>query len=201
MSEQEHIEQEKVEPQTEGEPNQPNSEEGSGNENTIDEKDAKIQQLENELQKSKEEVQSLKDSWLRERADFQNYKKRTASEFIAIKRNVVTDFVTKLMNSLDNLDRVGIGVEVTEGLKPFMDGIEMIRKEFYSVLERENIKKYSPTGEAFDHKSMEAIMSEESDEYSEEKVIEVYQAGYIFQENEEMQVLRPARVKVGKPKS
>ncbi|MCB1193688.1 MAG: nucleotide exchange factor GrpE [Leptospiraceae bacterium] len=201
MSEQEHIEQEKVEPQTEGEPNQPNSEEGSGNENTIDEKDAKIQQLENELQKSKEEVQSLKDSWLRERADFQNYKKRTASEFIAIKRNVVTDFVTKLMNSLDNLDRVGLGVEITEGLKPFMDGIEMIRKEFYSVLERENIKKYSPTGEAFDHTSMEAIMSEESDEYSEEKVIEVYQPGYVYQEYEEKQILRPARVKVGKPKS
>lgn len=207
MSEQEQLDKENVE-SSEGAANnaEPKTETNqasstSGENTSSNEADDKVKQLEKELEKSKEEIQSLKDSWLRERADFQNYKKRTAGEFLAIKKNVVIDFVTKLMNGLDNLDRVGLGMEITEELKPFMDGIEMIRKDFYGVLEKENIMKYNPVGEAFDPMSMEAIMSEESDEYTEEKIVEVYQAGYVYQENEDKQFLRPARVKVGKPKS
>ena len=48
--------------------------------------------------------------------------------------------------------------------------------------------------------SMEAIAADESEDYTEETVIEVYQAGYEFVENNERITLRPSRVKVGRPK-
>ena len=76
----------------------------------------------------------------------------------------------------------------------------MIKNEFYSVLQKENIQKTDPLNKPFDPMSMEAIAADESEDYTEETVIEVYQAGYEFVENNERITLRPSRVKVGRPK-
>jgi molecular chaperone GrpE len=164
------------------------------------EETSKIANLEEEINKLKVENSSLKDSWLRERAEFQNYKRRTANEYLTIKREAVKSFVIKIINPLDNLDRVGMGVSITDELKPFIDGINMIKNEFYSVLQKENIQKTDPLNKPFDPMSMEAIAADESENYTEETVIEVYQVGYEFVENNERITLRPSRVKVGRPK-
>jgi len=164
------------------------------------EETSKIANLEEEINKLKVENSSLKDSWLRERAEFQNYKRRTANEYLTIKREAVKSFVIKIINPLDNLERVGMGVSITDELKPFIDGINMIKNEFYSVLQKENIQKTDPLNKPFDPMSMEAIAADESENYTEETVIEVYQVGYEFVENNERITLRPSRVKVGRPK-
>jgi molecular chaperone GrpE len=164
------------------------------------EETSKIANLEEEINKLKVENSSLKDSWLRERAEFQNYKRRTANEYLTIKREAVKSFVIKIINPLDNLERVGLGISITDELKPFIDGINMIKNEFYSVLQKENIQKTDPLNKPFDPMSMEAIAADESENYTEETVIEVYQAGYEFVENNERITLRPSRVKVGRPK-
>jgi molecular chaperone GrpE len=164
------------------------------------EETSKIANLEEEINKLKVENSSLKDSWLRERAEFQNYKRRTANEYLTIKREAVKSFVIKIINPLDNLERVGMGISITDELKPFIDGINMIKNEFYSVLQKENIQKTDPLNKPFDPMSMEAIAADESEDYTEETVIEVYQAGYEFVENNERITLRPSRVKVGRPK-
>jgi molecular chaperone GrpE len=177
--------------------------EGSkGNDSNLEtsEESSKIANLEEEINKLKVENSSLKDSWLRERAEFQNYKRRTANEYLTIKREAVKSFVLKIINPIDNLERVGTGISITDELKPFMDGINMIKNEFYSVLQKENIQKTDPLNKPFDPMSMEAIASDESEDYTEETVIEVYQAGYEFVENNEHITLRPSRVKVGRPK-
>ncbi len=157
--------------------------------------------LRKELEAAKKEVESLKDSWARERAEFQNYKRRSAQEYSNIKREAVKSLVTGFLNPIDNLDRAGSGIKVTEEIKPFVDGVGMILKEFYSVLEKENVFRQYPQGEPFDPTLMEALSSEESEQYKEETVIEVYQAGFYIKENEEKFSLRPARVKIGKPKA
>ncbi|TGK01403.1 nucleotide exchange factor GrpE [Leptospira langatensis] len=157
--------------------------------------------LRKELDAAKKEIESLKDSWTRERAEFQNYKRRTAQEFSNIKREAVKSLVASFLTPIDNLDRVRSGVNVTEELKPFVEGVEMILKEFYSVLEKSNVFRHAPQGEPFDPTLMEALSSEEGDQYSEETVIEVYQAGFYIKDNEDKFSLRPARVRIGKPKA
>lgn len=180
----------------------------NANEETVKEVEQEESKAENqetgtsndEIAKLKSEVESLKDSWQRERAEFQNYKRRTAQDFIQLKREAVKTLVGKLLNPIDNLERVGASAPANEDLKPFVDGVDMIRKEFMSVLEKESVFKLDPKGEPFDPMSMEAIASEESEDYTEEIVLEVYQSGYAIQENNEKIILRPSRVKVGKPK-
>lgn len=175
-------------------------EQETNSETSTSDEASKIANLEEEINKLKVENSSLKDSWLRERAEFQNYKRRTANEYMTIKREAVKSFVLKIINPIDNLERVGTGITITDDLKPFIDGVNMIKNEFYSVLQKENIHKIDATGKPFDPMCMEAIASEESENYNEETVIEVYQAGYEFVENNEKITLRPARVRVGRPK-
>ena len=76
----------------------------------------------------------------------------------------------------------------------------MIKNEVYSILQKENIQKIEAVGKPFDPMCMEAIAAEESEDYKEEVVLEVYQAGYQFVDNNEKYTLRPARVRVGRPK-
>lgn len=153
-----------------------------------------------ELEKANQQIQDLKDSWARERAEFQNYKRRTATEFANIRKEAIKGFVSKLLNPLDNLERVAGGESQSAEMKPFLDGVGMIRKEFLAILEKENIQRFSPEGEVFDPMKMEAIASEEKEGLEEEMVVEVYQSGYQFQvENEQPIIIRPSRVKVGRP--
>ncbi|WP_017852605.1 nucleotide exchange factor GrpE [Leptospira interrogans serovar Szwajizak] len=157
--------------------------------------------LQTELESAKKEIESLKDSWARERAEFQNFKRRSAQEFVSIRKEAVKSLVSGFLNPIDNLERVGATQTNSEELKPFVDGVTMILKEFYSVLEKSNVIRFDPKGEPFDPMSMEALSSEEGDQYSEETVIDVYQPGYYYKENEDKFTLRPARVRIGKPKS
>lgn len=60
---------------------------------------------------------------------------------------------------MDNLERVGTGVNATEEMKPFIDGVGMILREMNGILEKENVMKVSPVGQAFDPTTMEAIAS------------------------------------------
>lgn len=173
-----------------------------GENNTVGVKEEKseLAATQEELQKAKKEIAELNDSLLRLRADFQNHKKRTAEEYTKIKKEAVKNFIIKLLNPLDNLERVGTSSNISDEMKPFIEGVGMILRELNGVLEKENVQKLIPVGKPFDPTIMEAIASEELEDVKEETVTEVYQAGYIFTENNESFALRPARVRVARPK-
>ncbi len=173
-----------------------------GNENQTDsvKESSVVDLLKEEFEKAKQKIVSLEDSFLRERAEFQNYKRRTLADNAKIKGEAVKNFIIKFLNPIDNLERVGSGVNVSDEMKPFLDGVGMILREMNSILEKENVVKVSPVGQPFDPTTMEAIASDESEDVTEETVVEVYQPGYVFTENNESFALRPARVKVARPK-
>lgn len=172
-------------------------EESANNEKASGESVAEL--LKEELKKAQAENASVKDSLARALADFQNLKRRTAIEYASIKRESVKNFVLKILTPIDNLERVVVPNPAPE-VKPFLDGVKMILNEFRSTLEREGIEVVEAAGQPFDPSTMEAIASEEREDLEEETVIEVYRTGYQFQENNEKFPLRPAMVKVGKPK-
>ena len=197
MSAEENVateEKETMENTTQTEPTGEESQADSEKENSV------VALLKEELEKAKQKIASLEDSFLRERAEFQNYKRRTAAEYAKIKEEAVKNFIIKILNPIDNLERVGTGVNVTDETKPFIDGVGMILRDINGILEKENVTKVSPVGQPFDPTTMEAIASDESEEVKEEIVTEVYQPGYVFTENNESFALRPARVKVARPK-
>jgi len=152
-----------------------------------------------ELERAREEIQALKDSWTRERAEFMNFKKRNAQEMTRFRGNTVADFVGGLLPVLDNLNSVLKVKTENQDVKNFVSGVEMIRRDFISVLEQNNIRMVNSSGQSFDPRFMEGIAAEDRSDLTEDTVLEVFQEGfYLEYDGGETRVLRPARVKVGK---
>lgn len=144
-----------------------------------------------------EEVQQYKDMLQRERAEFQNYRRRITAEMAKTRQWSVANFATDFMGVLDNLDLV-LGQKEGD-LESFKEGVVLIRKEFISRLEQNKIEELNPEGEVYDPVSMEAMQMEDSSEVEEETVAVVFQKGFIMKSGDTVKVIRPARVKVLKP--
>ena len=82
--------------------------------------------------------------------------------------------------------------KLTDELKSFVDGYEMIYKQLMTVLEKEGVVKIDAVGKPFDPNYHQAVMRVASDEYDNDVVVEVLQEGYLLGDK----TLRPAMVKV-----
>ncbi|MFV0617595.1 MAG: nucleotide exchange factor GrpE [Megasphaera sp.] len=141
-----------------------------------------------------EKAAKVQQQFVRLQADFANYKKRTAAEKLQISEVVKMDVLTRILPVIDNFERA-LQVpqdKVTEDVKSFIDGYEMIYKQLLGVLEKEGVTKIDAVGKPFDPNYHQAVMRVPSDEYDDDVVVEVLQEGYLLGDK----TLRPAMVKV-----
>lgn len=155
--------------------------------------------LKEELQKHQQLVEELKDNWARERAEFQNYKKRMQQEIQNYKNAGIEEITKKLLFVLDNLDLVLVSKSDNPEVQNFMFGVKMVKDEFLKILAQYSIQAVAEKGDKFDPRLMEAIDVEIRDDIQEEVVLEVYKKGYVIDQPGRFSVLRVASVKVGKP--
>ncbi len=154
-----------------------------------------------ELDKLQQENEELRESWQRERAEFVNFRKRIIQERQKQTEDTIASVVHELLPAFDNLDQVISQKDLSDEVKRYVDGVAMIRDNFVQILGTKHIKKLWPLpDQEFDPQTMEAISSEERKDISKDTVIEVYQAGYLLEsEQGSKRLIRPARVRVGKP--
>ena len=136
----------------------------------------------------------MKDSFVRLQADYANYKKRTANEKLQLSELVKGDVLKEILPVLDNFERA-LQVpqdQLSEDNKSFLEGYEMIYKQLVTVLEKQGMKKMDAVGKPFNPQFHEAVMRTASEEFEDDTVIEVLQAGYLLGDK----TLRPAMVKV-----
>jgi molecular chaperone GrpE len=74
------------------------------------------------------------------------------------------------------------------------EGIELIYRKFYSILEAEGVSLMQADKQYFDPNLHEAISQEENDQYEDGQIIEVVKNGYMLGDR----VLRVATVRVAK---
>ncbi len=149
------------------------------------------------LRKSVEEKESIiKDyeSLLKKiQADFDNYRKRIEREREEYSKLVVERLVRKLVNVIDDLDRGLSETKVNGNGDPFRAGIEKIRENTMQILTEEGLREI-PTNKPFDPYYHEALVVEESSDYGDNEIMEVYQKGYTLG----TKVIRPAKVRVSR---
>ncbi|MEM6615021.1 MAG: nucleotide exchange factor GrpE [Pseudomonadota bacterium] len=151
------------------------------------------------------EAGEAKDRALRAIAEMENLRRRTEREVRDAKEYSIAKFATDILSVGDNLRRAldtvtpEIRGEEGSGVDGFVTGVEMTEREFLSVLERNKIARFDPTGEKFDPNAHQAMFEVEDKETPAGTVVQVMQAGYRIGER----VLRPAFVGVAKggPKS
>lgn len=139
-------------------------------------------------------VADMKQRYMRLQADFANFKKRTAGEKLQISEVVKMEVLQNVLPIVDNFERA-LQVpqdKLTDDLKSFVDGYEMIYKQLMTVLEKEGVVKIDAVGKPFDPNYHQAVMRVASDEYDNDVVVEVLQEGYLLGDK----TLRPAMVKV-----
>jgi molecular chaperone GrpE len=152
--------------------------------------EAHLADLEADKDEAEERADDLESKLKRNRADFQNYKKRAKKRQEQLKETATEDLVEDLLDVRDNLKRA---VESEhENVESLREGVEMTLKELDRVFEDENVTEIAPEpGAETDPKRHEVMMQVESDQ-PEGTVADVYQPGYEMGDK----VLRAAQVTV-----
>jgi molecular chaperone GrpE len=150
-----------------------------------------------ELKRVEAEVADLKDRLARRQADFENYRKRVERERSDTYERVVAEVTGKLLPVLDNLKRAldsEATVEASESdeFRHFLSGVDLIFKQLNGVLEALGVKPIMAVGSRFDPHIHEAVVSEPTDDYEPDTVMQEIIRGYRLGDK----LIRPALVKV-----
>ena len=150
-----------------------------------------------ELKRLEGEVKESKDSVARRQADFENYRKRMDRERAETYNRVVADIAAKLLPVLDNLKRAletEASVEASESdeFRHFLSGVDLIYKQLSGVLDALGVKPVLAEGEQFDPHLHEAVVTEPTDDYEPDTVMQEIVRGFRMGDK----LIRPALVKV-----
>ena len=130
-----------------------------------------------ELKNLKEELNSFKEIYLRLKAEFDNFKKRTQKEKSSIYDMAKSDCVAPFLEVLDNLERA---LGLVEKKDQFSEGIDLVVNKFYDVLKKIGVCEIKSFGEVFDPKFHEAIKVVQDEKFEKNVICEVLQKGFIL---------------------
>ena len=146
------------------------------------------------LQKAQEELESLKDKYLRTVAEFDNYRKRSLKEKTELVLNGGEKTITAILPVLDDMERAVANADKADSVKAVEEGGELIFKKLRSILEGLGVKKIDTDDKEFDVDFHEAIaMVPGMGDDKKGKVVDCVQTGYTLNDK----VIRHAKVAVG----
>lgn len=156
---------------------------------------AEFDELNAALEAAKKKEQENYDGWIRERADFSNYKKRMDRDQELLRNKYKSDVLEKFIPVLDDLE-LAYQHRPKEGeAASWAEGIELIIRKFNSVMENDGLTKINvKAGDKLDPNIHLAVSSEDSDEFGSDEIIEVLQNGYRMGDK----IVRPAMVRVAR---
>lgn len=157
-----------------------------------DEQTSEIEQLQKQLEEMTKQSEENFNRFLRMQADFENYKKRTAREREELFFTSLENIMKELLPVIDNMERAVASFRDSGLDSSFVDGVDMIQKQFIKVLEKYGLKEIEAKGMEFDPNVHHAVMQVPGEAEEENKVKEVLQKGYFLGPK----VIRPAMVQV-----
>lgn len=160
--------------------------------------EARLADLEAELEAARAEAAEARDRFLRAAAELDNVRKRARREVEEAHLYGQAGLLRDLLEVRDNLDLAlragGPAGEVTGDLESLRAGVALIRQRLDEVMARQGIEEISALGEPFDPARHEAVREVEIEGVPSGQVTEVVQAGYRLRDR----VLRPSRVIVAR---
>ncbi len=146
------------------------------------------------LEAAQEEIEQLKDKYLRSVAEFDNYRKRTLKEKAELILNGGEKAVSAILPVIDDMERALENGEKTEDPDVLREGMELIYHKMMKALEGLGVKKIETEDADFNTDIHEAVaMVPGMGDDKKGKVIDCLQAGYQLNDK----VIRHAKVAVG----
>ena len=133
-----------------------------------------LRKTKDEVKKLTNEIEALKDRLLRQTAEYDNFRKRTAKEKEGIYTDSCADVIKEILPVVDNLERALAADGSVEDLKK---GIEMTIKGLQSSFDKLGVEEIDASGE-FDPNLHQAVMHIEDESLETNVVAEVFMKGY-----------------------
>ena len=134
-----------------------------------------------------------KDRYIRLQAEFDNFRKRTLREKMALIESGGSDVWKAVLPVLDDMERAIIASEKSDDINALREGERLIYNKFVDIMRQKKVVEIESMGVDFDPDIHEAVARFAAGEDKSGKVIDVVQRGYKQGE----QVLRYAKVVVG----
>ena len=143
-----------------------------------DPKDVKIEELTNRL--------------LRLQADFENFRRRTASEKEQLSTFVTAGVVGKFLKVLDNFERAEASAAKATDMEGVITGMQKIRRQFEATFSELKVEEIPAQDQKFDPQFHEAVMRGHNPELEDEIIDMVFEKGYKLGDK----VIRHSKVRV-----
>ena len=148
---------------------------------------------EQKAEEPKVEEIDWKDKYIRLQAEFDNFRKRTLREKMALIESGGSDAWKAVLPVLDDMERAIAASEKSEDISALREGEKLIYNKFVDIMRQKNVVEIEAMDVVFDADLHEAVARFDAGKEKSGKVIDVVQRGYKMGE----QVLRYAKVVVG----
>ena len=153
-----------------------------------------LAKLREQLDAKEKEARENYDRFLRQAAELDNFKKRTAREKDEAIRFASEALIRDILPIVDNLERAVAHAKGGGNGKPLVEGVEMVLKGLFDVLSKHGVDPIVAIGQPFDPGKHEAMAQVESHKHEPNTIVEEHHKGYTFHDR----LLRPALVTVSK---
>lgn len=147
---------------------------------------------EEQIAKLEAQAAEYLEGWQRARAEFANARKRMDRDRAEARRNATIDVASRLLPVLDDFERALEAVPPEIAGNSWFDGIELVQRKLYGILESIDIVRIEAIGQPFDPNFHEAVLQEESADHESGTVMKELQTGYRLNDR----VIRPSMVVV-----
>ena len=129
-----------------------------------------------QMELAAKQLESVKDQFVRQTAEYENYRKRTTKEKENIYQDAKADTIKAFLAVYDNLERAA----ASEGGEdsPHKKGLEMIFQQYKDILAKLGVTEIKAKGQSFDPEKMNAVMHIDDESLGENVVAQVFQAGF-----------------------
>jgi molecular chaperone GrpE len=152
------------------------------------------EQLKLQLAEAEAKIAELQDRYLRQAAEFDNYRKRTMKEKAELIKSAAEKVMVAELPIVDDMDRALDNMEKGMDADACIEGFKLIAQKFKNTLAQQGLEKIETDGQDFDTDFHEAIaLIPAPSEELKGKILDCVQAGYKLGDK----VIRHAKVAVG----
>jgi molecular chaperone GrpE len=150
---------------------------------------------ENEIEKLQSEITELKDKYIRQAAEFDNYRKRSAKERLELIQTAGKDVITSLLDVMDDCERAQKQMETSNDIDAIKQGIFLVFNKLRTTFQNKGVRAMEVVNQEFNPDLHEAITEIPAPNPSLiGKIVDEVQKGYYLNDK----IIRFAKVVVGK---
>ena len=129
-----------------------------------------------QMELAAKQLESVKDQFVRLTAEYENYRKRTAKEKDGLYQDARADTIREFLAVYDNLERACAAEGDDDS--PHKKGLVMIFHQYQEILKKLGVEEIAALGQTFDPETMNAVMHVDDENFGENTVAQVFQAGF-----------------------